>query len=652
MAFEIRLNEPVEGGANGSPAPLIATFETGRHYKVHRSYIYVAPIAAVAAVVVITLLNGMQGWAELYFALQRGDISFNPLLVAGLIVLGLVVVIGACVGLYALAWRNMSYVFDEREFSYYSGIITKRRVHVPYARVQSVNHRASILQRLFGVCTVSIDSAGGSSNKAVRVPYLQLETAERLRAELFMRKAAVAAGMESAIVYMPQADSATIEGMQAYQDRVREERGQAPVPPGQAAVAPVAWTCPQCGKSNVDNFCGNCGVPQPVQPPQAAPNILDTAAAPLGDWRGLYGGIAMTGEEPVSYEFGLSNRELLLTTISHDSPLTVALIVCFTLVLTLAFVLLAQDETALAIAMFTVPIVVGSTLLTWVIGLAAVLFSYGNFRARRRGSRIEIERGLLARSFSGIDIARVQSIEIRQSFIRRIIGYCELSLGRIDTASEKNQGGNDSKMNAKGLVVHPFVKLDRVDEIIDGLAPEFADRPRRVDCTPLPKPALRRAILRRCVWYNWALWTAVVIGICWAIIGAFASSGDIHFASEAAYGQYSSFMTGSLIVVLVVCAAITIARGVGAMLWARHSGYAWNRSYLLLHNDGLSTGQSIVPRQKIQAGATRSNPFQRRLSLATLQAVTAAGTRATTARLVDVPVDVCSDYLDWVKPRR
>lgn len=629
--------------------PFIATFETGRHYKVHKSYIFVAPVVATVAVVFVSALNGMQGLVQLVSAVQRGDIAVNLLLVVGAVLLGLVVLVGALVGLYALAWKNMSYVFDEREFSYYSGIITKRRVHVPYARVQSVNHRASIVQRLVGVCTVSIDSAGGSSNKAVRVPYLQLETAERMRAELFMRKAAVAAGAESAIVYMPQADSATAEGMQAHRDLIREEQSQAPTPPGQVATMPASWTCPQCGASNTTNFCGTCGTQQPMQ---VAPNMLDAVAAPLGDWRGLYGGASLLGEEPVSYEFSLSNRELLLTALSHESPLTAALIVCWTLILTLAFVLLAQDETALTIALFTLPIVVGSALLTWVFGLVAVSFSYGNFRVRRRGSRIEVERGLLTRSFSGIDIARVQSIEVRQSFIRHGMGYCELSLGRIDIASEKNSGGNDSKMNARGLVIHPFVKLDKVDEIIDGLAPEFADRPRRIDCMPLPRPALRRAMLRRCIWYNWALWVTVFIGVCWAIIGAFVVSGNLHFASEAAYAQYDRFMVGSLVVVIAACVIITAARGVGAFLWARHSGYVWNRNYLLLYNDGLSTGQSFIPRQKIQAGAMRSNPFQRRLSLATLQAVTAAGTRATTARLVDVSADVCADYLTWVEPRR
>lgn len=633
--------------------PFIATFETGRHYKVHKSYVYVAPIVAVFAVVFITLINGVQGWVQLARAVQNGDVHVDPLLVIGLVLLGLAVVVGLFVGLYALAWKNMSYVFDEREFSFYSGIITKRRVHVPYARVQSVNQRASIVQRIFGVCTVMIDSAGGSANKGVRVPYLRLETAERMRVELFMRKAAVAAGTEGSIEYLAHADTDSLEGAQAEAARMAYERSRAPVAPISAAAASAMWTCPQCGKENTGRFCGGCGTQAPaVAPTPEQPNALDATMGVIGDWRGVYGGAAAFGEEPVTHEYGLSNHELLLTTISHDTPIIVALTVGLSFVVTLALVILVQDEIATTIARFAFPIVIGFTVFVWAAGLLTVMLSYGNFRARRRGSRIEVERGLLTRVSSGIDIARVQSVEVRQSFIRRLIGYCEISLGRIDTASEQHSGNNNSKANTKGLVIHPFVKIDRVDEIIDGLAPEFGDRPRRAECQPLPKQAMRRAILRRCVWYNWMLWTAVLVSVSWGVIGALVNAEVIQFANAASHAQYDQFMAGSLVIVIALTVAITAGRAISAVLWARHSGYTWNNSYLLLWNDGLSTAQSVVPRQKIQAAATRSNPFQRRLSLATLQAITAAGTRSTTAKLVDVPAERAAAYLDWVKPRR
>lgn len=609
-----------------SGAPLISTFETGHHYKVHRSYIFVAPILAVVAVVFAILANGIQGIVELAFAIKNGELAVNPILVIGLGFLGFAALVGLFTGLYALAWKHMSYVFDEREFSFYSGIITKRRVHVPYARVQSVNHRASVIQRIFGVCTVTIDSAGGSSNKGVRVPYLRLETAERMRAELFMRKAAVAMGAEASIVYDAMADTLSAAGAKAELERVSRQREQVP-------VAPTA-------QANDET------------PDSTAHNMLDAAVGAAGDWRGLYGGEELFGEEPVTHEYGLSNRELLLTTISHGTPLTMALTAGVSLVVGFAFILLIQDEVANTLARFAFLIVVAGTVITWAFGLFSILFSYGNFRARRRGTRIEVERGLLARESSGIDIARVQSIEVRQSFIRRIIGYCEISLGRIDAAGEQNSGNNNSKAGTKGLVIHPFVKVDRIDEILDGLAPEFADRPRVDERVPLPKVALRRAVLRRCIWFNWMLWTTVAITVGWTVfIACFNAEGD-GFVSEAVQAQYESFMIASLILLCVVCVIITAGKAVSAVMWAHHSGYTWNRSYLLIHNDGLSTSTSVIPRQKVQSGSTRSNPFQRRLSLVTLQAITAAGTRSTTARIIDVPAGAGADYLEWIKPRR
>lgn len=605
---------------------LVSTFETGRHYQVHRSYIYVAPVVAVIAALFIIMFRGLQGIIELVRALQSGNLAISPLLIVGAAILGLVAFVGLFVGLYALAWKNMSYVFDEREFSFYSGVITKRRVHVPYARVQSVNHRASLIQRLFGVCTVTIDSAGGSSNKGVQVPYLRLETAERLRAELFMRKAAVAAGAEDTIVYNAAADTHSEQGSRAEAQRAAQQQAQTP-------VSPNAQPAPQSSTAVNDN-------------------VFDSSIGTVSDWRGLYGGDALFEEEPVTHEYGLSNRELLLTTISHDRPFVVAFIVAISFILAFAFVLLVQDEFSRLLATFAFVIIAVITVATWVFSMLTVLFSYGKFRARRRGTRIEVERGLLAREFSGIDIERVQSIEIHQSFIRRIIGYCEISLGRIDAPGERNSGKNNSKSNAKGLVIHPFVKIDRVDEIIDGLAPELVSRPRISERTPLPKPALRRAVLRRGVWFNWMLWITLAVIACWMALSVLLSTGGIVIASAGLRAQYDAFMTGSLAFVIALCAIVTVAKIAGAVLWTRHSGYAWNRQYLLIHNDGLSTSTSVIPRKKLQSGFTRSNPFQRRLSLTTLQAITAAGTRSTITRLIDVPQSTGDAFIDWLKPRR
>ena len=594
-------------------SPFVVTFETGRHYKVHKSYVWLGPVVAVLAVAIVTLANSMPGIMQGVAALQDSDVHI-PVFAAVLgVVVGLIVLYGIVLAIYALAYKNMSYVFDEREFSFYSGIITKRRTHIPYARVQSVNHRATIVQRLAGVCSVSIDSAGGASNKALRVPFLRLETAERLRVDLFVRKAAVEAGMEHAVAYDPNADTASIAGAQIEAIRMQEGRAQVPVAPG----APLAGA------------------------PRGSVEQVDTVGGVVGDWRGAYGGL-VAGLEPASYELGLSNHELILTSVSHSTPLTIAIVLGLSFLVSIGSIAFVGDSFSRTMVAFMVPIILGTVLVSWLLGVIGTAISFGNFRARRRGSRIEVERGLLQRDFSGIDIARVQSVEIRQSLIRRMIGYCEISLGRINAGGDEGGKQNNSS-STRGLVVHPFVKIDRVDEIIDGLAPELHDRPRIEELAKLPAPAFRRSILRRCVWYNAGLYVLIALGVLVALVNG-APGGIPATATRGFYG-----MVG---IVAAVCVVYTVGRAVGAVFWARGSGYTWNRSYLMLFNDGLSVERVIIPRQKSQSGSTRNNPFQRRLSLTGIAAMTAAGTRSTSVKLIDVPAEVGTAYLEWLKPRR
>ena len=615
--------QSVPGIAEAAPTPQMATypqfnvsFQTGAHYKVHKSYVFLGPVVAVLAFVAIAALQGMQGWIELAKAINSGNIAISPMLVVLIAIGSIVLVLGLMMGLYALAYRNMSYVFDEREFSFYSGIITKRRVHVPYARVQSVNHRASLVQRIAGVCTVVIDSAGGAGNKAVRAPYVTLAVAEAIRTDLFVRKAAAAAGLEGAVHYVGEA--------------------------GAAGYAPALGAAPTSGVAPA----GAVSYPQ-----QGAPvtNVLDDMAGDLGQFRGVFGG-EMAGLEPVSYEFGLSNKELVFTALSHDTPLVVAFTIFITALISVIGIVMAEDDFAFTVASIAIPIVVVSTVLTYLVGLVGIAISYGGFSARRRGTRIEVERGLIQRVFSGIDIERVQSVEIRQTLVRRMMGYCEVSLGRIGTSGDKG-GSNNSGAEVRGLVVHPFVKLDRVDELLAGLAPELAERPRVEQLYQLPPVALRRSVLRRCVWFNGALWT-ILLGLAgWILFSFVFRWGDTLLSTSWARESLSQLFGIVGVLVLIVFVVVTALRGAGAVLWARHSGYAFSPDFIALYNDGLSTRYVAVPRKKIQSGNTRSNPFQRRLELTSLYVTTAAGTSSTSVRLLDVPEEVGEGYLDWLKPR-
>lgn len=588
----------------GQPHPLQDPSQPIRH-KVHHSYIWLGSLQVAGMLFVIALFST---FSSIIGALSEGNPigpgDGLPLMVVGiLVVVGIIVVVGLTAIVQTLSFNHLYYELGPDEFNLYSGIFNKKRVHVPYQRVQSVNQKATLIQRLAGVCTVNIDTAGGSANKAVTIPYLQNSEAERLRTELFARKQAILSGQTYAAV----------------QARQGAQFGYAPV--------------------------GSAG----------EGNVLDMPAEIFTDVRGVFGGAAVdTGR--VSYEYGMSNKELVFTGLSNNTGFILVVLAVIGSVAGLVQQILSTAIGRMVVdggVDFVVKSFAGNTvwaitgvvivvfLVVWLFSIIGTCISYGGFKARRRDSRIEVEHGLLQHQFHGVDIDRVQSVVIKQSFIRRILGYCELSLGKIDAVSEGEEGQQKS-LNPQGLVIHPFVKMSRVPEILAGLVPEFADVP--TDNRPVAKVALRRAIVRRTVLQGDGFWLAVVVAA-----GQIATNALVPLSSLDAANILFFVNTGA-VVLYVLCVLLAVLNVVSAVLWYRGSGFAYNQRFMQISNGGFSRESVSFPRKKIQYGFTKTNPFQRNAKVATINARTAAGIGGTTLRLMDVSEQDANTWLDWVKP--
>lgn len=601
--------------------------ESARHH-VHHSYIWLGSFRVTGAVLVTLLITVV---ASLMGKLSDGETVTAPdttslLFIAAYVAGGFVLLVGIIAVVQWFSYKHLYYVMEESEFNLYSGVFNKKRVSVPYQRVQSVDQRASFLQRIFGVCSLNIDTAGGSANKAVSVPYVQKEQAEALRTELFARKQYVTA----------------------------VQKGMDPV---QAAAAVASASGVVVGDHSLDAMQQHLdSAGQPLASKQSPHNVLDAPAEIWDDVRGVFGGESVdTGK--VTYEYGMSNKELVFTGLTNGA----------------AFMLIVVGILG-AIAQFTsqiVPIFAGNVqplvgnvvgasvklfggnfiaagvavllllaLAGWILSIVGTCISYGGFRARRRDNRIEVERGLLQHQFHGVSVDRVQSIIIKQSLIRRLLGYCELSFGKIDATSD----GDDSQQKSlsEGLVVHPFVKMDRVPEILAGLAPEFAEVP--VESIPLAKVALRRAIIRRATVHGMGFWLAVLIIVSQVCVNTFVDpvAENISFLGYFNMGANVGY---------VLCVALLVLDIVGAVLWFRGSGFAYNKRFMQVSNGGFSRETVSFPRKKIQFGYVKTNPFQRNARTATVQARTAAGVGGTTIRLVDAREEDARAWLDWVIPR-
>ena len=458
------------------PAADLQPAEPQRHY-VHHSYIWLGSLRSAGIIIValgISLFSSMIG----SFFEGAGRVDGFIVMVAGLgIAASIVVIFLLCLLYQWWSYKHLWYELGDEEFSLYSGIFNKKRVHVPYQRVQSVDQHASLLQRLFGVSTVNVDTAGGASHTAVTVPYLRKDQAEHLRMELYLHKRRILGLGEE-----PPIASTNVAPVPAGDDA----RVPPAVPQGYVAVAPNVASVGQPG------------------------NVLDIGAEVWDDVRGVFAGDAVNMGAS-SYEYGLTNKELILTGLSNNTGFVLALIgVLATVFQVVGGAMDVAGDAAGAVAdaaltagsallggnlvLFGIVICIITVAIMWAVSVAGTCIQFGGFKARRRGNRIEIEHGLLQHRIRGVDVDRVQSVIVKQGVIRRLLGYCELSLGKID-ATDTSQGDQTQTTIQQGMVIHPFVKVDRVPEILDGIIPEFADAPAAE--TGLAPAALRRAIIRR-----------------------------------------------------------------------------------------------------------------------------------------------------------
>lgn len=417
--------------------------ERQRH-KLHHSYIWLSAVRSLPYVLMALVVSIGPAAGSLIEDLGNIDASNMGLpIIFGATVLFLLILEGIIIGAAAIGYRYRWYEFGVSEFSSYWGIFNKNRSHIPYQRIQSVNEKMSLLQRIVGVCTVTVETAGGENNKALVIPYVEKSAAERIRREVFMRKSLMASGLT------PQEADERMQALVA-QERMQAESSfaaanapvglndfsgavgtpGAPIPPWelqaqQQAVLQQTQQMPQ----GVPQQIQQGAFPQSQQGASPTTNVLDMPADVMDDMRGIFAHAEVdTGK--VTCEFGLSNKELLLSALSSKTSFAFVLLGVISALATLlgglvdariissseAVYSAAWQAMSSSFGMLFLLFILGILLVLWLISVGSSCLTYAGFRSRRRGNRIEVERGLITHVFSGMDVERIQSIHIHQSF--------------------------------------------------------------------------------------------------------------------------------------------------------------------------------------------------------------------------------------------
>jgi len=121
-------------------------------------------VKGIAIMFVDTLQNIIRGlWVPLLLILYKFDWSKMVFFGIGVFVLLLVIGIIAY-----LQYKNFTFFLDEEkeEFVIQKGVITKNKITIQLDKIQQVNINQSVIQKLVGVYSVDIDTAGSNKKEA------------------------------------------------------------------------------------------------------------------------------------------------------------------------------------------------------------------------------------------------------------------------------------------------------------------------------------------------------------------------------------------------------------------------------------------------------------------------------------------------------
>ncbi len=598
-------DQPTPG--DGQPGPASSDVTAGPH-RIHPAYVVmnaVRTVVSLLAAAVVAALGGVLSDGGVT-ALVR-DRAFPQILT---------VAVGAVVALFVLAalfsfiyYKRYLWEITESEIHIYSGILFKKQTHIPFRRVQSVDFSATLPQRVLGLVKLKIETAGGAANRNVTIPAMKLSQAEAFRAEVLARKR---------LSSQPQRLAAPTAGSPVYPS------------PEVSGAAPVS----------------------PAQPPPGLPGArsgADRFISEIGEdsdrFRGLFAD-DYDDNAPIDCQYRLSAKELFLSAVSNDNNLVLLIVLVSALSQASPIVSLfipdftLESAVVYALHTYALPIIIAAVVVIFVVvtllSIIGTAVQYGGFKATRRGGRVEVEMGLLSRQYKGVSADRIQSVEIHQGAIRRLLGYAELRLLTIDSLDSSQGQQNTQKTTVRGLVIHPYANVRDIDAILHRMVPEYDDREADAPIRRLPRAALRRVVIRHAVIF------VVVYAACAAAVTLVATLATHRLADSPVV-----WLIG---LVWALLALFVVTRTIGAVLWYKHGAHAHNARMLTIRQGFFGLTTTIIPKKKIQWAQAQQNPLQRRVGVASITAVTAAGIGGTRTKLRDVSADDAASYLDWVRP--
>jgi len=459
------------------------------------------------------------------------------------IIIGISVIpVGVILALFAYwQYRNFTFHIDGDDLIIHKGVIFKDRTVISADRIQSIKIVENIVQRILGLVALKVDTAGSSASE-LEIPALERKAAMELK-DLLYRKKEEAEGGSIPSERIDGSETATDAEARSTEPKVKRE------PVEKRVLVKL--------------------------------NIFDLVLV------GLTENHLKTGLVALAVVFGYFSQ--LMEYFQNYLE---------------AYV----DEYANAVANASITFALTGlalyAVISVVISMVRTFLRFYGLTAQLEPEAIEIETGLLKRSYDRVPVRKVQFVEWETNPLRKLAGFESARIHPTNPIGAAN----------KQKVEIPALRPVQSAQLADGIYPGY----------DAPTEGFKAN------------------AAAYARISAIVLSFGLLPLTAVAFYEFGYFALGLLSIYLPIV-FFSWQYGLRVRIY-------FDRRFLLVQKGWIFPSRTVLPLHKLQSVAVSSNVFLKRRGLCHLNLYTAAGSRTVRYLSINEAVEI-SDYLLWCVER-
>ncbi|MEH7234985.1 PH domain-containing protein [Bacillus sp. JJ1562] len=260
-------------------------------------------------------------------------------------------------------------------------------------------------------------------------------------------------------------------------------------------------------------------------------------------------------------------------------------------------------------------LIILAVIIAIIFGVARTFIRYGKYEISSDESYIYIDRGVLDESYFAIEKMKIQGLEMKQTWMKRIFGLAEVKL-----ISSANPNKGDGSINVNSL--YPFLPVHKAFELIEEMLPIY--QLNEIKLERLPRKSLWVKLLKPS-WF-WLL----------ATIGLFYFKPELFGISKIWW----------VLSVVLLCLIIYLR-----ILDFLHTRYAVKEDQVQWWHGGLTSRMFITKRRQVIEMSYSQTRLQRLFEVASITTMNRS-TPTHMETIQDIPLSFALTFEKWYLKRQ